>query len=289
MSGVLQRTVKRLRGGATVAIPSPHPDPVVIFGTGGSGTRVLQVLVDRAGYFMGTNLNVPGDALDIGWFMRRWLDQYLGESDWIGKMARRAEENRFPYPPAMAEDFSATIEDHREAIGDPHANWGWKAPRTILIFPFVCEFFPGMRAIHLVRDGRDMAYSRNQNQVRRHGPQLLEPAQRELPKPIRSITFWARVNLAAARYGERNLGDRYLRLRYEEVCDDPRGTSARLLDFLDSPTPLKAMQDFAAAEIRPSSSMGRWRERDRVEIEDVECAGGEALREFGYLPSARAQ
>jgi hypothetical protein len=268
---------------------SQYTPPVVVFGTGGSGTRALQRLLDTAGYFMGTNVNRPGDALDIAWFIRRWVDPYLAKSGWVEAMWRDTDANHFRFPGRMAADFKATIADHREAIGRRRRRWGWKVPRTILVFPFVHEVFPGMRAIHLVRDGRDMAYSRNQNQVRRHGPQLLEPAQRELPKPIRSITFWARVNLAAARYGERNLGDRYLRLRYEEVCDDPRGTSARLLDFLGSPTPLKAMQDFAAAEIRPSSSIGRWRDRDRVEIDDVERAGGQALREFGYLPSARPQ
>jgi hypothetical protein len=257
--------------------------PVVVFGTGGSGTRAVQLLLDRAGYFMGTNVNRPGDALDIGWFIRRWLDRYLARSEWVEKMWRGAEARSFPYPASMAADFRATIEDHREAIGRPKRRWGWKVPRTILIFPFVHEFFPGMRAIHLVRDGRDMAYSANQNQARRYAPRLFDQSGPDSSAPIQSIGFWARVNLAAARYGEAALGERYLRLRYEDVCANPAGMAAQLADFLDSPAPPEALEEVAVAEIRPSSSIGRWRERDAVEIAELERVGGEALRAFDYV------
>jgi hypothetical protein len=282
MNGLLQRTVERLRFGASRAPISAYPAPVAVFGTGGSGTRALQLLLDSAGYFMGTNVNGAGDALDIGWFIRRWSDRYLERSDWVAQMWRGAERDRFPYTSAMADDFLATVEDHREAIGNPDARWGWKTPRTILIFPFVHEFFPGMRAIHLVRDGRDMAYSDNQNQARRYGNQLFGEPQEDVPRPIRSITFWARLNLAAANYGERALGDRYLRVRYEEVCADPAGMAVRLTDFLELPTSGDRLQKVAAAQIRPSSSIGRWQERDAAEIAELERAGDEALRKFGY-------
>jgi hypothetical protein len=260
---------------------SKHAPPVVVFGTGGSGTRALQRLLDTAGYFMGTNVNRPGDALDIAWFIRRWVDPYLARSRWVEEMWRGGEAKRFRSPGRMAADFRATIEDHREAIGRRRRRWGWKVPRTILVFPFVHEFFPGMRAIHLVRDGRDMAYSANQNQALRYADVLNVPGS-ELSAPIQSISFWAHVNLAAARYGERALGDRYLRLRYEDVCTDPAAMAARLVDFLESPASVGELQSVAVAEIKPSSSIGRWRERDAADIAELEQVGGETLREFGY-------
>ncbi len=259
------------------------PPPVVVFGTGGSGTRGLQRLLDAAGYFMGTNVNRPGDALDIAWFIRRWIDRYLDRSGWAEAMWRDGRVRRFPYPGGMAVDFRATIADHRAEIGRRRKRWGWKVPRTILVLPFVHDFFPGMRAIHLVRDGRDMAYSANQNQARRYREHFLEPSERDLPDPIQSIAFWARANLAAARYGERALGDRYLRLRYEDVCAEPAALAARLVDFLEGPTSVEAMAEVAAAEIRPSPSIGRWRRREADEIAALERVGGEALREFGYV------
>ncbi len=105
MTGLLQRTVGRLRGGRP-GPDLPYPQPVVIFGTGGSGTRVLQVLTDHSGYYLGTRLNTAGDALDIGHFMSRWLDRYLGQTDWIGREARGSGESPYGYPLPMAEDFA---------------------------------------------------------------------------------------------------------------------------------------------------------------------------------------
>lgn len=260
---------------------SRYRPPVVVLGTGGSGTRGMQRLLDSAGYFMGTNINRPGDALDIAWFIRRWVNPYLAKSRWVERMWADGEPRRFRHPGGMAADFAATVEDHREAIGRRKARWGWKVPRTILVLPFVHEFFPEMRAIHLVRDGRDMAYSPNQNQARRYA-HVLDASVSELPAPSQSISFWAHVNLAAARYGERALGNRYLCLRYEEICADPAGLATRLVDFLDSPKSADAMRSAAVAEIQPSPSIGRWRQRDASEIAELERAGGEALRAFGY-------
>ncbi len=281
MTRVLQRTVGRLRGGR----PGPgfsYPQPVVIFGTGGSGTRVLQVLTDHSGYYLGTRLNAAGDALDIGHFMRRWLDRYLGNTDWIGKEARGSGESPYGYPLPMAEGFARALEAHRSALGDKEASWGWKAPRTILILPFVHELFGGMKAIHLVRDGRDMAYSRNRQQMRRHGPQLLEPKYNEGRLPIRLAAFWTLVNTAAANYGERELGSNYLRMRYEDICSDPSSAVVELLDFIDSPAPRESMQRVAVEKIRPSPSIGGWRERDPAQLRTIHEIAGEALRRFGY-------
>jgi hypothetical protein len=231
---------------------------------------------------MGTNLNRPGDSLDIGQFLRRWLDRYLAESNWIDEMWRNSAHASFGRPPGMLDDFLSTIEDHREAISDPTARWGWKVPRSIFVLPFVHDIYSGVQVIHLVRDGRDMAYSRNQNQVRAHGPRLLQPDDLSLPRPIRSIKFWSHVNLAAAHYGERFLNDNYLRLRYEDLCSDPPGAVTQVLDFLGRPAPGQ-VERIAAEVVQPSSSIGRWREQDPDEVEAIGRAGAEALREFGYL------
>src|ERR671922_1184688 len=98
MSAFLQRAVERLRAAPRRAAGSAREAPVVIFGTGGSGTRALQVLTDRDGYFMGTNLNRPGDSLDIGQFMRRWLNRYLLESNWVERMRQGSDEGGFGHP-----------------------------------------------------------------------------------------------------------------------------------------------------------------------------------------------
>ncbi len=257
--------------------------PVVILGTGGSGTRALLGLAQAAGYFMGTDLNQAGDSRDVGKFIGRWPNRYLYRSKWIDQMWEGSARAKFPYPKGMPADFEAAIGEHRAAIEDPDARWGWKAPRTILILPFVHQMLPRARIVHLVRDGRDMAYSANQTQLRRHGGKVLPPSDKRLPRAHSSIMFWARVNLAAARYGARCLDDAYLRLRYEDVCADPGEAAIKLVDFLDCPVSHELIREAAVELIQPSTSAGRWREREPGKIRAVERLGGEALREFGYL------
>jgi hypothetical protein len=288
VKALLQRTVERLRPAA-----SADQAPVVIFGTGGSGTRVLQLLADRAGYFMGANLNAPGDSLEVGQFMQRWLNRYLTKSNWIEEMCRESGPGKFGHPRAMANDFRSAIESHRAGLED--GPWGWKSPKTILMLPFVHEMYPAMKAVHLVRDGRDMAFSRNQNQVRAKGHKVLSAADLEQRRPIRSIKFWARVNVAAARYGTtRFVNGNYLRLRYEDVCSDPGEAVVRLLDFLDCPASRESMRAVASEVVQPSPSttgsrMGRrpsWKEKKEKNpalAEEIQRAGADALREFGYL------
>jgi hypothetical protein len=290
VKALLQRTVERLR-----PVASAEQAPIVIFGTGGSGTRVLQLLADRAGYFMGANLNAPGDSLEVGQFMQRWLNRYLTKSNWIEEMWRESGPEKFGRPRAMANDFRSAIQSHRAGLQDADAPWGWKSPKTILMLPFVHEMYPAMKAVHLVRDGRDMAFSRNQNQVRAKGRKVLSAADLEQRRPIRSIKFWARVNVAAARYGRTRFANgNYLRLRYEDVCSDPGEAVIRLLDFLDCPASRESMRAVAAEVVQPSASttgsrMGRrpsWKEKKEKNpalAEEIQRAGADALREFGYL------
>jgi hypothetical protein len=255
---------------------------------------MLQVLADRAGYFMGSNLNAPGDSLDVGQFTRRWIDRYLTESNWIDEMRRESDREKFSYPRAMASDFRSAIQRHLAGLEDADAPWGWKFPRTILMLPFVHEMYPSMKAVHLVRDGRDMAFSRNQNQVRAIGPMVLSESELKRRGSIRSIKFWARVNVAAARYGETRCGGgNYLRFRYEDVCSNPGEAVVRLLDFLDCPASRESMRTVAREVVKPSASTRRrsgsrpsWsemNEEDPTLAARVQRAGADALREFGYL------
>jgi hypothetical protein len=271
-------TGRWLPGGAAQA-----ESPLVILGTGGSGTRAVASLAREAGYYMGSNLNPAGDSLDLGRLMRRWPNRYLRVSNWVDEMWLGSDRRRFRFPRAMAGDFQAAIEEHRRGLEDPAAPWGWKAPRTILLLPFVYEMLPSARIVHLVRDGRDMAYSRNQNQLRQHGRKVLPPSEKRIPRAHASIMFWARLNLAAARYGERFIGANRLLLRYEDLCADPGAAAMRLVEFLECPVPEDRIRSAAIEIVRPPDSLGRWKEREPGRIKAVERRGEAALRAFGYL------
>ena len=49
--------------------------PVVVFGTGGSGTRVVADILRQSGCFIGNNLNRALDNQDFGFF---WGEEPIG-------------------------------------------------------------------------------------------------------------------------------------------------------------------------------------------------------------------
>jgi hypothetical protein len=245
------------------------PGPNVIGATGGSGTRVVARIVRTAGLYTGEKLNPYEDAVELGFYSDRWIDGYVAAG---GEVApeRRAE---------MEADLRSTLADHLSTVPEGAAAWGWKEPRSIYLLRFWNETMPGLRFVHFLRDGRDMAFSDNQQQLKKHGGAVLGDDLRKARTPTRSIALWNRVNLAAADYGERELGPRYLRVRFEDLCSDPRATVSGIFDFFG----LHGDAEAAAAEVRPPETLGRWEKRRAKVIAELTETARPALERFGYL------
>lgn len=243
--------------------------PGVVGATGGSGTRVLARLVRDGGMFIGSNLNPYEDALDFGLFSDRWINPTMGGNGGVGAETAAT----------MLADLQDIVERHcADRPADMH-RWGWKEPRSIYLLPFFDAALPTTRFVHFVRDGRDMAFSDNQNQLIKHGAALLDHDVLELKKPLQSIALWSIVNLAAADYAEARMGDRYLRVRFEDLCSDPAGTARNVYAFFG----LHGDPGAAAAdEVRPPKTLGRWRNEKPATIEALEEIAGPALARFGY-------
>ena len=164
------------------------------------------------------------------------------------------------------------------------ARWGAKNPPNIYVLPLLDTAFGDARVVQFVRDGRDMAYSSNQNQLEVYGELVVGDLAGE-PDPIRSISLWSRMNLAALAYAREHLRDRHMVLRYEDICADPRGGATRLLEHLELRA-TDAILDQAEETIEISASAGRWRDAPEPERDAVVAAGVEALTEFGYTDPA---
>jgi hypothetical protein len=248
--------------------------PLVIGATGGSGTRVIARIAQLAGYNLGARLNSAGDALEFYSFHDRWINPFVS--------TQRRREKVTPWQSArMKEDFHAALARHIPQAERREIRWGWKAPRSIYLLPFLQSQFPQLKFIHVLRDGRDMALSRNQNQVRKHGPAVLSWGERLFRSvPERSVLMWDRVNSFAADYGESRLRENYLRVRFEDLCAKPLEITAQILSFLEStidPGPI------ARAEITPPGTLGRWQTCPREIVSKLEAAAAPSLRRFGYL------
>jgi Sulfotransferase family len=231
-------------------------NPLVIGGTGGSGTRVVARIVRLGGRYMGDERNGCEDAMPLARFEwewgLRWLE--LGSS------------------PRMTEAFERAIAEHLAELDDG-APWGWKHPHSYLFLPFLRERFPRMRFIHVVRDGRDIALSTNQQQARRYGSLLGRAGE---PESVTSAAWWAWANERARADGESLLGAAYTMIRLEDLCADPLASTRRIVEFSEHGNAA------LSAEVATPESLGRWRDHDRAAIGEIEAACGGALLSFGY-------
>jgi hypothetical protein len=238
----------------------------VIGATGGSGTRVVARMARGAGmYIGGEGLNESEDPLYIADFYDRWLNEWVPSRD---VAAERRQE--------LLEDLRDTVARHVAGLERPRP-WGWKEPRSIYLIPLFDRYLPNLRFLHVVRDGRDMALSKNQNQLRKHGSLAGLPRE-GLGPAAQSIALWAWANSEAARYGRESLGERYLRIRFEDLCREPEAAAARVLDFFD----LDGDPRVLAEEVVVPASLGRWRAEDPTLIAELERVAEPALEELGY-------
>jgi hypothetical protein len=244
--------------------------PLVIAGVGGSGTRVFDAIARAAGRHMGDHVNESGDALELMGFADRWIGPYHA--------ARVAGE----HPPDIDEmraDLRAGADRHRASA--PGA-WGWKQPRSIHFLPLLHETFPGLRFLHVVRDGRDVAFGQQAPTVLENaGDAVLGGDWRSKPLPVALIALWAVANDLAADYGEATMGSGYMRVRFEDLCLDPAAVTARVAAFAGG-DPADARIRDAARTVGWPRSIGAWQRADPADRDAVVLAGDSALRRFGY-------
>jgi hypothetical protein len=87
--------------------------------------------------------------------------------------------------------------------------------------------------------------------------------------------------MATADYGERALGPRYLRVRFEDLCLKPEAAAREIFAFVGSDA---ATAGRAIAEITRPATIGRWQAAgDPVLLEAIHHHAQPALRRFAYV------
>jgi hypothetical protein len=250
--------------------------PIIVGGTGGSGTRVIQMLLEKAGIFMGKNLNEHKDNYDVHPYLIEAIPAlangpgrglYAGQS---GKTALLQDYVGRFYP--VAKQLYSEVPE--EAIG-----WGWKHPRMIYLFPLMAACFANARFIHMVRDGRDMAISGNQNQYNSYYSLFCGPVGRGGMPSEESIHLWSFVNQGAYHWAMEHIKSRYHVVRFEDLASKPEEIAAGVCNFLEiEPHSLKAMTD----HVEQIPSIGRFRQLSKNELAKIEYKARDALTDFGY-------
>jgi len=269
--------------------------PVVIGGVGGSGTRLIAQICGELGLYMGEDQNA---ALDNLWFtllfkrveslscddpqMAELIDILIrGMTGYapIGPQQQRlirtlGDTDRPQHPAAWLQQRAQSLLATRRVLASDE-RWGWKEPNSHIVLDELVRYLPGMRYVHVMRHGLDMAYSDNQNQLRLWGPSVLAGDCEVNPR--NSLRYWCWVHQRMLEARDR-LGSVFLLLNYDRFCVDPApGLDALAAHIGVALTP--AQRSSMLTLVKPPESIGRYRSHatDQFRAEDIAL-----VRRLGY-------
>lgn len=267
-----------------------HP-PIVIGGVGGSGTRVIAEMCNILGVNIGWDLNQSLDNLSYtlifkrpGWFMKNHENKgmiFRGLRILRDQLQHGKIENFSDHVFLFKAMLSLFLQGHNYkkdgrglwaikrwinfymksgmAEGDL---WGWKEPNSHLLLPFLNEYFPGLKYIHCIRNGLDMAFSQNQQQLMNWGSLFgVNVPNDQGFIPSSSFRFWKIANQKVLDFGNAMPSNHFLVVNFEHLYQNPHAESGRLAKFIGvDPTP-DILERLSSVPQTPKSA-GRYRNQD---------------------------
>ena len=274
--------------------PSDQTSPVVVAGIGGSGTRLIAQILQKLGFYIGSDLN---SQLDNLWFTLLFktedlpsisnvafsirLDIFLRamtcdsqfnalELELIEKLT---QHDRPQHPALWLQYRSKSLLDRKS---HPHNNglWGWKEPNSHIVLDRLHKKIPGMKYIHVMRNGLDLAFSQNQNQLSLWGKHFIGGDLQQ--SPYYSLKYWCMVHQRIRQLGAK-MGPRFLLLNYDNFCSSPEKSLKALIQFLGMEIE-GALFDDLLSIIKTPDSIGRYQQHpidcfDSMDIEFVRSLG----------------
>lgn len=277
--------------------------PVFIVGCPRSGTSFLYQLLLSAGGFaeFHTQMNAY-DVMDPIYgpldseknrrrLMRDWLESKAFHAS--GLNAREIEEEIVRNCCSVRDFMSIVMGAIAQRQGVDR--WADSTPTNAPHMPRIAEDFPDAMFLHMIRDPRDIALSLEKKGWVRPLPWDKENAL------LAAGLYWEWMVRTTRKHG-RQLGSRYMEVRYESLVQEPREILPRLAGFLDhdlnyermqqaksqaAATPLQALtsfnEDLKQGEFSP---VGRWKEKfPPAHLQVFEDLISGSMAELGYVRS----
>ncbi|MEK6248873.1 MAG: sulfotransferase [Planctomycetales bacterium] len=251
--------------------------PVVVMARGHSGTRVLAWALQKLGIRMGASEQVPtGDV----------QDQRFSRTI---KRVCRATLHQSPTADVrggLLRVFQRSVIGYLEWLGEDRSLWGWKFPESYLIPNYIAATFPNARYIHLVRDGRDIAFKHHltDDPNRRLGRKLLKHlAALDLPHHVQAAMSW---DFQMQRYDQFRTSalPAVHTISFESLCQDPIATMQGVCQFLRCPMNAPC-RDYLSSVINPGK-VAQYRQHDLIEVTEAEAVMTASMSRYGYLTRA---
>ncbi len=270
--------------------------PVAIGGVGGSGTRLIAEILRQLDFYMGVDLNDANDNLWFTLLFKRaelWsgcgpqeeFDQAAQifrtgmtghgslNKDQKAMVKRLAAVDRPQHPAKWMYKRAKTILGSVRPL-QTFQRWGWKEPNTHIFLDRLNSAFPEMKYIHVMRNGLDMAFSRNQNQLKLWGAYFFNGEEYEIT-PYWSLKYWRLAHRRVEKIAEQMPG-RYLLLSFDAFCTAPHEGLRLLLEFLGLTVDAETEASLISLVRRPNT-IGRFKQYDVQLFDPVDVAYVESL------------
>lgn len=179
--------------------------------------------------------------------------------------------------------------------------FGWKIDPTLFTLPVLMEACPQAKAVHLIRDGRDVMLSRLNARIEH----LDDPVNRlmvfgstevttfmnraiSLDKTVKKLRTELEMQhwVTAVEFGlrGRQYGKRYLEVKYEDLCAAPLAEFEKIFAFLD--VPFLEETKIWLAQAASANRIGKWKTLPPEMLALPLQLGGALLDKLGYFSSA---
>ncbi len=200
-------------------------NPIVIIGMHRSGTSMLAQILHRSGVFMGNDFIAYYES---NYFQR--LNIHLL------KNIRATWDRPLPTQQLPAFNEQGFIREYLTLSRKPQyvlalllqKRWGWKDPRNTYTLGSWLRLFPGIKVIHIVRNGIDTAlslYDRNmmlQPKTKWHSDRLVSLSS--------CFQLWDEY-VQQAMHWKADLQERYLEVRYEDLIKHNDRAAKQIKEF----------------------------------------------------------
>ena len=135
----------------------------------------------------------------------------------------------------------------------------YRVKSYIRLLPMLDRCFPEMKFVFVMRNGLDMAFSDNRNQLEHFWGDLMLEGDSS-PTPQNLLRYWIAAHKRMQGFRQR-MGHRLHFLSFDRLCLDPEGELEALREFAGIQISKKDMA-LLADSVSPPKTMGRFREHD---------------------------
>lgn len=230
--------------------------PIIIGASGGSGTRVVAEILIKFGIYLGQDLNKSNDNLLFTYLFKHpaHYGKNLSQNDSrlveLLKLHEKIFLGRFPlkinelkifikaglehiYISPYYYDMKWVIKRCLKLINSVSARpsiWGWKEPHTGYFLKSIYSCYPNAKYILVLRNGLDMAYSRNDQQLRFWNKCFNLNSKDVTPR--NKFEYWYQYNKYILTNGKELFSNNFFIIRHEDLCFRRERVIKEYLNFL---------------------------------------------------------